>query len=69
MGEEPNRTTARKPGPLEIIQYSLGKCFNSGYVDVAHEIAKNIISPPAERHHSNLSLYEKRKRYSQSIYC
>ncbi len=23
MGEEPNHTTARKPGPLEIIQYSL----------------------------------------------
>jgi hypothetical protein len=22
-GEEPNHTTARKPGPLEIIQYSL----------------------------------------------
>ncbi len=23
MGEEPNHTTARKPGPLEIIHYSL----------------------------------------------
>jgi hypothetical protein len=23
MGEEPNHTTARKPGPLKIIQYSL----------------------------------------------
>jgi hypothetical protein len=23
VGEEPNHTTARKPGPLEIIQYSL----------------------------------------------
>jgi hypothetical protein len=22
--EEPNHTTARKPGPLKIIQYSLG---------------------------------------------
>ncbi len=24
VGEEPNHTTARKPGPLENIQYSLG---------------------------------------------
>jgi hypothetical protein len=24
VGEEPNHTTARKPGPLQIIQYSLG---------------------------------------------
>ena len=23
VGEEPNHTTARKPGPLQIIQYSL----------------------------------------------
>ncbi len=23
VGEEPNHTTARKPGPLQIVQYSL----------------------------------------------
>ncbi len=25
MGEEPSHTTARKPGPVTIIQYSLGR--------------------------------------------
>ncbi len=29
MGEEPNHTTARKPGPLSIIQKSLGGGFQS----------------------------------------
>ncbi len=68
MGEEPNRTTARTPEPLEIIQYSLGKCFNSGYVDVAHlDLQKTKEVLVRKDITQILSLCKKRKRYSQSI--
>jgi hypothetical protein len=30
-GEEPNHTTTRKPGPLQLIQYTLSKC-NAGVI-------------------------------------
>ncbi len=33
MGEEPNRTTARKPGLLEIIQYSQPRSHRGHYND------------------------------------
>jgi hypothetical protein len=29
VGKEPNHTTARKPGPLKIIQFSLGVLLTS----------------------------------------
>jgi len=38
VGEAPNQTTARKSGPLKIIQYSLGRSLPKIYSDVYHYI-------------------------------
>jgi hypothetical protein len=51
MRKEPNHTTARKPGPPQIIQYSMSKIldrlnsnyvYNDAYCDTVRQMWKHI---------------------------
>ncbi len=41
MGREPNHTTARKPGPLSIIEYSVDFCIEFVYFRVSMLLSLN----------------------------
>jgi hypothetical protein len=61
VGVEPNHTTARKPRPLKIIQYSLRYVRYIPEVFVARPVyLHHNISIPA---HKSISVYVKVKRY------
>ncbi len=43
MGEEPNRTTRRKPGPLQTIQYSLVEGMPNGEIGLKKQVVCLVV--------------------------